>query len=157
MPYQPKFLSYRTRTEPNPAEYPDNQNVDPSCDLAGATYVNVVPSFHPRPDDYHDFSMYGSIDVIGGGSPVYLITANGFLDTGASVQYVQFFDFGAPNPGDTPIEVFRLSPGAAFSWTPALSRLWTNGLYVAVSSTPDTYTASTEKVYCHAEFLVVPP
>lgn len=147
LPYQPKFLNYRVRAVPNATEYQDNQNVDPSADMSGATYVtlvtNVVP---PAPESFSFVNSYGSSATLG---PVVLLTVNGFSDS-ALVTYLQFF-FVAPNPGDTPdINAFRLSPGASFSWTPSYP-LVGGDWEIRLSTTPNTYTPSADNVWIHAE------
>ena len=150
-PYNPKFLSYRVVAVTSTPLYTDGQNVDPSADNNGATLVNAIPAVHPPPAGYGEQSGYGNSFPVNGGSPCILLTVNGFLDSGSAVKYVQFFDFGAPAPGDAPVQCFRLNPGSAFSWTPAFSRIWA-GLVLALSDTPNTYTPNVDNMWHHVEW-----
>jgi hypothetical protein len=64
----------------------------------------------------------------------------GFND-GAETIYLQVHDSsGEPDEDTVPVLVFKLSPGAHFSWGLKGPRAFSNGIYWATSSTPGGYT-----------------
>jgi len=60
-----------------------------------------------------------------------------------NTNYVQFFDrVTAPPPGEPALASIAVYPGGVASYTPAMDgREFVDGLCIALSSTPDTYTA----------------
>ena len=80
-----------------------------------------------------------------GTGPLTLHQIGGFsLATEVSDYYVMLFDDLTVNPGDSPFQTFNVPIGGTFSWEPALNG-WkcAAGLSIALSTTPDIYTATT--------------
>lgn len=154
MPYQPKLLTNRVVVDPSTIAYPDGSNADLSCNAEGALYVaTAITPPGPPPDGWFEINAYSALHIISVPGCL-LFTVNGFLAADATVvRFVQFFD-ASPTAGDTPVQSFCVSPGAGFSWTPSYPRGSGPNFTVAVSTTPDSYTASTDKAWIHAEIFL---
>ena len=96
-------------------------------------------------------NQYAAAGVVSA-TPATLALVTGF-NNGAAARYFQVFDKAtAPAGGDVPVQSFLVGVGANFSYAPSglLAPLGV-GLSWGVSSTPNTFTASAELFWVHAE------
>lgn len=91
--------------------------------------------------------------------PLRLVSLTGYLIPGIATQkWLMVFDTDTPPANGSkplyPIQLTAPTSGGSYSWAPKGGQVFYKGLYVALSSTGNTYTAdATQAVYICARTL----
>lgn len=100
------------------------------------------------------YDVYAATDSAEISADALLLGQAGGFNDGAITVYMQLWE-GAP--GGVLIKSFRVPAGSSFSWEPSFGGRLLGALQWAQSSTPDTFTGTTEDVYVYAEYTTQAP